>query len=296
MAQSHPLRGPLYMVLGTLSFVINDTFLKLATNGLPPFEVLMLRGVAASLWCLPLLLVLGFGPQLRLMFNPRVVLRNLAETFAVLFYVVALANLPIADTIALTQVSPLLVILGSALIWREKIGLWRGALVAAGFVGAVLVAQPTGGAFSVYSVLAILCAVFISGRDLLTRTVPPAIPGLIVAGSAIVIVMVGAGIAHVATEQFVMPTGSHLAYLLGAGLFLIGGHFFIYSGYRIGPTGVVAPFMYLFSFWAVVSGLVVFGQFPNALALAGMLIVVLSGVLIVTHSRRRAALLEGATP
>ena len=63
------------------------------------------------------------------------------------------------------------------------------------------------------------------------------------------------------------PGAQHLLLLAGAGLFLIFGHFFIFMAYRVGPTSVVAPFYYTFTVWAVISGLVVFRQFPNALAL-----------------------------
>ena len=67
-----------------------------------------------------------------------------------------------------------------------------------------------------------------------------------------------------------MPGTHHLLLLAGAGLFLIFGHFFIFMAYRVGPTGVVAPFYYCFTVWAVISGLVVFGQFPNMLAIGGI--------------------------
>ena len=77
---SHPFRGPLFMVLSTGSYMVNDTMMKLATEGLPPYEVLVLRGLAAVAWGLPLLLLAGYGRQLPLMFEGRVVLRNLCET------------------------------------------------------------------------------------------------------------------------------------------------------------------------------------------------------------------------
>ena len=69
---------------------------------------------------------------------------------------------------------------------------------------------------------------------------------------------------------------------------LIFGHFFIFMAYRR-PTGVVAPFYYCFTVWAVISGLIVFQQFPNALAVSGILLVVASGLTIVslTLSKRR---------
>ena len=59
------LRGPLFMVIATGSYIVNDTMMKLATEGLPPYEVLFLRGVAASLWGIPLLLALGYGADAR---------------------------------------------------------------------------------------------------------------------------------------------------------------------------------------------------------------------------------------
>jgi len=82
------------MVIATCSYVINDTLMKLATEGLPPYQVLMLRGCAGLLWGLPLMLALGYGRQLPLVFERRVLARNLAETAAILCYVVALANMP----------------------------------------------------------------------------------------------------------------------------------------------------------------------------------------------------------
>ncbi|TIS94247.1 MAG: EamA/RhaT family transporter, partial [Mesorhizobium sp.] len=59
---------------------------------------------------------------------------------------------------------------------------------------------------------------------------------------------------------------------------------------RVGPTGAVAPFYYCFTVWAVISGLLVFGQFPNALAVCGILLVVCSGLTIVSLDQRKRRL------
>ena len=63
------VRGPLFMLVATGAYVINDTMMKMATVGLPPYEVLFLRGVAAFLWGIPMLLLLGYRSQMRLMFE-----------------------------------------------------------------------------------------------------------------------------------------------------------------------------------------------------------------------------------
>ncbi|OEO28922.1 hypothetical protein VW23_027975 [Devosia insulae DS-56] len=282
------------MVIATCSYVINDTLMKLATEGLPPYQVLMLRGCAGLIWGLPLMLALGYGRQLPLVFERRVLARNLAETVAILCYVVALANMPIADASALGQITPLLVLLGASILFRERIGGVRMALIGVGFIGAIMVAQPTMQGISIYAVLALANAVLCAVRDLAGRRVAAEVPGMIVAMSAIIVVLLGAAAMHLLTENWVVPQTRHLLLLAGAGLFLIFGHFFIFMAYRVGPTGVVAPFYYFFTFWAVLSGLVVFGQFPNLLAISGIVLVVAAGLTIVVLDERKRRLVPVA--
>ena len=278
------------MLTATLSYVINDTMMKMATEGLPPYEVLFLRGVAALLWGMPMLFLLGYRQQMHLMFEPRVLTRNGFELIAILCYVVALANMPIGDASALGQITPLLVLLGVSLLFGEKIGATRIALIMLGFAGALLVAQPTMQGISIFAFLALANAVFSAARDIAGRRVAGHIPGMIVAISAVIVVLVGAGAVHLVSESWVAPGPRHLMLLVGAGLFLIFGHFFIFMAYRIGPTGVVAPFYYTFTLWAVISGVIVFNDLPNTLALCGIGLVVASGLTIVMLDERRRRL------
>lgn len=294
MQQHHAIRGPLYMVVATGSYAINDTMMKLATVGLPPYEVLFLRGVAALLWGIPMLLLLGYGAQMPQMFEKRVLVRNLLELFGILSYVVALANMPIADAVALGQITPLLVLLGASILFRERIGGLRMALIGLGFTGALMVAQPTMQGISIYALLGLANAVFCAARDIAGRRVAGHIPGMIVAISAVVVVMAGAGLMHLFMEDWIVPGPRHLLLLAGAGLFLIFGHFFIFMAYRIGPTGVVAPFFYSFTVWAVISGVVVFHELPNMLALCGIALVAMSGLVIVLLDERRRRLMVAA--
>lgn len=281
------IRGPLFMVAATGSYLINDSFMKLATAGLPPYEVLFLRGVAALILGLPLLLVLGQGRRMPELFERRVLTRNLLETVGVLSYVVALAHMPIADVVALGQLTPLIVLLGGSILFREPIGGIRMALIGLGFIGALMVAQPTLEGISIYAVLALANAVFCAARDLAGRRIGAETPGMIVAMSAVIVVMTISGVAHLLTEEWVTPSPHHLPLLLGAGFFLIFGHFFIFIAYRTGPAQLVAPFYYTFSVWAVISGLLVFGEFPNVPAVCGILLIVGSGLVIVMLDRRR---------
>lgn len=284
------IRGPLFMIVSTGSYLVNDTMMKLATAGLPSYEVLFLRGAAATLWGFPLLFLLGYGKQIPLIFDKRVLRRNLLELAAILCYVVALANMQIADSTALGQITPLLMLVGSSILFGERIGGPRMALIGLGFIGALMVAQPTMQGISVYALLALGNAALSAARDLAGRHVPAEVPGMIVAISAVLVVLVGAGAAHLISERWVMPEGRHLLLMAGAGFFLIFGHFFIFMAYRVGPTSAVAPFYYCFTVWAVISGLLVFGQFPNMLAVCGILLVVASGLIIVSLDQRKRRL------
>ncbi|MEO7224039.1 MAG: DMT family transporter [Devosia sp.] len=285
------LRGIAFMVIATGVFSTNDVLMKLATTGLPPYEVLFLRGVMASILMLPLILLTGNGKHLRHVVDKWVLIRNSFEFLAVLCFIVALANMPIADLSALGQISPMLLLLGVAVIYREKIGVTRMALITLGFVGALLVAQPGLKGFSPYMVLGVLCAMGTAARDIAGRKVGTNVPAPIVAYATLLLVMVGAGIVTFVFEDWVMPTPRHLLLLAGSGFFLSLGHLFIFMSYRNAATGAVAPFYYLFSVWAVLSGFFVFGTFPNTLALWGIGLIVASGIAVVLLDERRRRLL-----
>lgn len=286
-----PLRGPALMIAATCAYVSNDTLMKLATEGgLPPLQVLFIRGACALLLCLPLVLLLGHGRQLGMVIDRWVLLRNLCELAAVVMFVIALAQMPIADVTALGQVTPLLFLIGISVILRERVGGVRMALIALGFAGALLVAQPTGEGLSIYALLAFGNAVFCAARDLAGRRVSPAVPGWIVALSAVLVVMVGAGGLSLATENWVMPQPHQLMLLLGAGGLLMIGHFCLFTAYRVGDAASVAPFYYMFSVWALISGIVVFGTFPNAMAISGIALILASGLAIVLLDSRKRRL------
>jgi drug/metabolite transporter (DMT)-like permease len=287
-------RGIAAMCSATAAFVVCDSFMKLATADVPPFEVLFLRGVFATVFCAGMLVALGQWRFAARGFTPMSTLRAGFETAAVLCYIVALAGMPIADVIAIEQIAPLVLLLLVAWIFRERIGGMRIGLVLVGFIGALMVAQPDAGGFSATALLAFACAVGTALRDVTSRSVPAAIPALAVTFATVVIVMIGSGIGMVLTEDMVLPSLRHALYLAAAGFFVTAGHFGIFIAYRLGAPGAIAPFFYSFAVWAVLAGVIVFRELPNPLALAGIGVIVASGLAIVLMDRRK--LLATAVP
>jgi drug/metabolite transporter (DMT)-like permease len=289
MRSTSNISGIAAMLAATAAFVICDTFMKLVTEDLPPFEVLFLRGIAASLSCAVLLVGLGDWRVVSGALNRRALLRAAGETLSVLCYIVALARLPIADVIAILQTAPLGVILGAALLLRERIGAARLVLVLVGFTGAVLVAQPGASGVSPAALLAFASAILIAARDFVGRGVPTRIPVMVVTFATNLMVMVAGGIMSIGVETWVPPTGRHLAFLGLAGLFVTFGHVGILLAFRLGRTAAVAPFFYSFAPWGVLSGLIVWRTLPNTLALLGIALIAGSGVCIVALDQRGRA-------
>ena len=126
------------MLAATAVFIVGDSFMKLVTEDLPPFETLLLRSIAASLACAVLITLREEWRVISGVFNGRAILQAFGETLCTLCYVVALARMQIADVIAILQTTPLLVMLGAALLLRERMGLVRGALALVGFAGALM--------------------------------------------------------------------------------------------------------------------------------------------------------------
>jgi drug/metabolite transporter (DMT)-like permease len=287
MRKTSNLSGVAAMLAGTAAFVVGDSFMKLVTSDLPPFEVLFLRGVAASLACGLLLVVLGDWRLISSALHPRALMRAVGETLSVLCYIVALARLPIADVVAIIQTAPLILILAVAFLLREHVGPMRIALALVGFAGAFLVAQPGPCGISPAALLAFASAVLIAARDLIGRDVPARIPVMVVTFATNVMVMVVAAAMSFGFESWQAPKGWHLAYLGFAGLFVTFGHVGFLLAYRHGRTAAVAPFFYSFMLWAVLSGIFVFGSLPNAMALVGIALIAASGVAIVLIDQHR---------
>lgn len=290
---SGPWRGIGAMVGATSTFVSCDSLMKLAVADVPPLEVLVLRGAFASLWCLPLLLALGYRGEILHIGNRWVLLRALSESLAVMLFIVALARLTLGDLTAIMQTSPLIIVLVAALVWREPVGVLRLGLIGLGFAGALMVAQPGSSAASWGSAIAFPAALLAAGRDLLARQVPANVPGLVTAFATILMVMTCAAVANGLFGTRMLPSRLHLLQLAGAGFFLMCGQFFVFLAYRLAPAGIVAPFSYTAALWAVIAGALVWGDVPNALGFAGMALIVASGIAVVLLGERRRRRVAG---
>jgi drug/metabolite transporter (DMT)-like permease len=276
------------MLLAGVTFVSCDSFLKLLLRDIPPLQTLVLRGIMATLCCFLLITVMGQLKQLPKALDLWTLFRSLAEVVAVTAFIFALAHVPIADITAIYQIAPLLVLAGASFIWKEHVGALRWLLIGLGLAGALVVAQPGRDGASVYALLGLITAAASAARDLLSRRARKDSPGLVVTFNVVVAVMAVSFVNSRIFENWVPVTTAQWLYALGAGFFVTLGHLFVFLSFRHASARSGAPFYYSFTLFAVVFGASLFGEIPNAMAIAGIAMIIVCGLGVLVLERERA--------
>lgn len=284
---SNNLRAIIAMVVAMGVLVGSDSCVKLALAHAPLFQLMLVRGLFSIMLLLGLVLAMGQARQLPRMFNKWLMARGVLEAVANVSFTLALAYVAIADLTAIAQICPLLVLLGAWIFRGERLSGGRVALILAGIAGALMVAQPGTGAVSLYASLGFVTAIAAATRDLLTPNVPRDMPPLIAAFTVILMLALTGGAGTLAFEEPAIPNLQVLLLMALAALLSVTGHLLLYIAYRMGEARTVAPFMYSLTIWAVLSGLVLFGEIPNRLATGGMALISAAGLAIIWLDGRR---------
>lgn len=286
MPMSENLRGILLMCASMAAFTINDTFMKSVTQTLPLFQTIGLRGSIAVVGLLILCLATGafrFRPNRR--DGWLILLRSLADVAATILFLEALLRMPLANLAAILQALPLLITLAAALVYGDKIGWRRMTAILVGLVGVLIIIRPGTEGFDRWALLGLASVACVVVRDLSVRPLQGQVPSTLVAlGAAVAVTLMGW--IGVSFQGWHTPTDWELYRVLGAGLFLIVGYLTSVAAMRHGDIGLVAPFRYTSLLWAIVLGLVVFGDLPDVWTLIGAAIVVAAGLFTLWRERR----------
>jgi drug/metabolite transporter (DMT)-like permease len=266
-------------------FILNDSLVKLAGADYPPGQLMVVRGVFASLFMLAFVAFSGARGSIGDAFRPRVLVRGVLEALSAMTFVTALTRMPIADVTAILQASPILITVFCAALGLERVGPGRWAAVLVGFVGVLLIVKPGSGSFRTDALLALLCAAIVAARDIYTRTIPAGIPNSAVALTTAVTVVFG-GAALGFSDWTPLRTEPTLK-LFFAAIFVALGNVMIVAAYRRAEASVVSPFRYSVVIFAGAIGFVVFGEVPDLQAVAGTILIVASGLYTLRSERAR---------
>ena len=272
------------MLISMAAFVINDTCVKLASASLPIGEIITLRNGAATAY-LMIFAVLAGGltlpryPPMRLLG-----LRILGEIVSTLLFLVALVSLPLADMTAIAQFTPLALTAGAAMFLGERVGWRRWAATLVGLIGVGFIVRPGSTAFSLPGAMVLASIAFVVLRDLATRLIAFDVPTLTLTMSSAASGII-AGLILAPFETWQAPNTGETGLLALSGLFLTIGYALIIVALRTGDVGVVSPFRYAVILFALLSSYLVWGHWPDQLAMFGIVIVCAAGLYTVHRER-----------
>jgi drug/metabolite transporter (DMT)-like permease len=276
------------MLLATSTFGCLDTLSKFLVEYYPAPALVWLRYVLQTLVMAAIFLP-RMGLRLVLTSSPGLqVLRGLFLVVASVAFVVAVRHMQIAETSSIVFLAPIIVALGGGPVLGERVSLRTWIALAGGFTGVLLIIRPGSVAFTWWAALPLVCAFCFAGYQILTRKLAGRddpittlfYPGLIAV----------AVIPPVFPQAaFVFPTVPlHIAMIAAIGILGAVGHFLLIRAHGLAPASLLSPLVYSQLLVVLVLGWLVFGQVPDAIALAGMALVAGSGLFLILSSRRPA--------
>lgn len=285
-ARAANIRGAVLMIVSTLTFVANDTVMKFVSQELPLYESMALRGA----FVLPLLLGYALYTGTVSLRIPRrdwgnLSLRTVGEVVSSVLYLLALQQMPLANLSAIIQSLPLLVTLAAAVFFGERLGRWRIMAILVGFVGVLIILRPGTSAFDIWSAVAVGAVLLIALRDLITRRFDASVSSTTISIYAAGSVMLFA-LALAPTETWRIPTATEFGLLMLSAALITVGYMTAIATMRVGEISFVAPFRYSSLIWAVMFGLLVFGEWPDFWTQLGSVLIVAAGLFTIWREGR----------
>jgi drug/metabolite transporter (DMT)-like permease len=279
-----PKHGIFYMICMTGCVVSMDALAKLLSSEMPLLMIVWGRFFFNFIF----IALFFFRDDHRALartkkFNLQI-LRALLGLSATYTFWGALVFLPLADCVAIAFISPLLVTAFSVPFLGEKVGIHRWGVVIVGFIGVIIIIRPGTGIVHWAVILPLITALFWANYQITTRLLSrfdnalttlfyTAAGGLFFTTLAVWLV-------------WVTPTFKQWVILSCLGFLGTMGHYLLIKAFEITPASLLAPFSYTSILWSILLGYFLFGDLPDELTIAGVVIIISSGLYIMQRERR----------
>jgi len=306
----NPAAGIGFILLGILAISVNDMLIKQLSGGYPLHQMVFIRSAIGIVFSLTLVQFEGGWSILKTSTPGLHLLRGVMIVLANLLFFSALAVLPLAEATAIFFVAPLMITLLSIPFLGEKVGPLRIGAVAVGLLGVVIMTRPwqSGSArdvsFVIY-LLPILGALTYAINQILTRKL-----GARSKASAMAVYIQGVFIIASLGFWLVAGDGRHtqglqnesLIFLLRAWKWPEGIDTWLFVGlgfnsaiigyslsaaYRLADAATVAPFEYVGLPLAIFWGWAIFGELPDPIVVAGIVLILGAGLFVFLRERQR---------
>jgi drug/metabolite transporter (DMT)-like permease len=298
VSQDSPLYGMAAAVGAFLMLSTMSLLAKLLTENHNVAEVAFWRNLIGVLPFVIAILAFRRRGILQIKSRPGVVFtRSIIATASIMCLFGAFALLPLADATALVFTSALFVPVFGFFFLGERVGPYRWSAILVGFVGVLIIAQPTGDWNMLGVVLAIAAACFNATLStmlrLLGRTEQPATLTFYLL--AVGLVLLAPAMPFIAS----MPSARDMGLFVALGLCGLLMQLLLSTAFKYTPAALASLFSYTQIIWATLFGWAIFGDWPAANIIIGAGIVVLASVFVVlreSYLARKGRLVHPPAP
>jgi drug/metabolite transporter (DMT)-like permease len=281
-----PVPAALLMAAAILAFSVQDAAIKWLSRDYGLAQIIFFSRILAVPFAALLAYRSGGLAQLRARRPLLQVVRASLTVCDMLCFTAAVWLMPLADAITIGFAAPLFMTILSVPLLKERVGPRRWTAVLLGFIGVVIVLQPSGAGYGLPSLYALGSALAFALLIIVTRTLTATetVPCLMFWNSGIV----ASVMLVLMLPEWRTPTGGGIwAFALSAGIGAVA-QLLITEAFRLGEVSLLAPIQYTSLLWAGFFGYVIFGNVPTTTLLIGAAVIVASTLYIVQREARLA--------
>ncbi|NOD78060.1 MULTISPECIES: DMT family transporter [unclassified Ruegeria] len=283
------VNGILLLIGSMAAFALEDMFIKVLSVSVPTGQIMVFLGLV----CGVVFAILSLVSRKRI-FDPVAwqllpMVRAATEGVGAVTFVTALSLIDLSTVAAVFQAMPLAVTMGAALFLGEQVGWRRWSAIGVGFIGVLMIIRPGLEGFQPESLFVVLTVIAIAARDLITRKLDVRVASTVVAMQAYIAVALAGGLLMAMSGASFTPLqdGQALPYLGAVGFGVIG-YYGIVTAMRVGEASALMPFRYTRLVFSILAGMLMFGERPDVLTMAGATLIIGSGLYTFVRERRLA--------
>lgn len=296
-----PLLGILLMLGFCIMAPLGDGMAKVLGASISVAQILLVRFAVQGFMLVPYAVITGRSLRLTPRVHALAWLRMIFHVIGIGSMFTALIYLPLADAVAIAFVMPFILLLLGKTFLNEEIGPRRLIACIVGFVGTLLVMQPSFAEVGAPAALPLVVAVVFALFMVVTRSIAKDVDPISLQGlnGFMALVILGPLVwfgdsMGIATLDWRAPSGSTWILLAAVGVLGTIAHLFMTWSLRFAPSATLAPMQYLEIPFATLIGWLMFQEFPNGLAAIGIAVTMAAGLYIIL--RERAMARQSASP
>ena len=306
-------KGIFFIMTGMAFFSIQDGLIKFIFEDIALFELYFGRTLIQAIFLLCFIIITKKSISLKTHYPILTLIRVVCFFFGFSFFYISLTFMTLAMTSALFFSCPFFMSMFAKFFLKEKIGIRRWSAIVVGFIGVLIVLNPTLEDFNFFKLAPVACALcysismtitkYTSDKDsIYTQMTWLYIFALL--ASLLIFAVSGDGkfntftdptLQFIVREWFTNPSDAW-PYVLIMGTVASISFFCVFTAYSIASPSVVSLFEYSYIIWAVLAGYILFETIPVPRTLFGACIIIGAGVYIYFREKVRGQMIATDTP